>query len=310
VAAVVVIVFALPRAMPGDPLRFLDTGSQDAVTDVAVRDQLAAYYGLDRPLVGQFGHFLDRLGHGDLGVSISRRVPVSDLLRAHLPWTLLLVATAMIVSCLISYLVGLAAGWRRGRTLDRVVVAATSAVRAVPTYALASLLLLGLAVSWPVLPLGGARTPFARYASPLAELGDLARHLALPVTALAAALVGSQALLVRNTVVSTLGQDYMVLARAKGLPRRLLKHRHSGRNALLPFVTSVGLQTGFLVGGAIFVETVFAYPGMGALVLQAVTTRDYPVLEATFLALALVVLTLNLAVDLLYARLDPRARVG
>ncbi len=126
--------------------------------------------------------------------------------------------------------------------------------------------------------------------------------------ALASALVASQVLLVRNTMVSTLGQDYMVLARAKGLPPRLLKHRHAGRNALLPFVTSIGLQAGFLVGGAVFVETVFSYPGMGTLVLQAVTSRDYPVLEATFLVLALVTLTLNLVVDLLYGRLDPRAR--
>jgi len=307
VAAVVVLVFALPRAMPGDPLAFLRAENPESV-DPAVLDDLQAYYGLDRPLVGQLGHFLARLGHGDMGVSIGRRVPVRDLLRAHLPWTLLLIGSSLALSCVVSYLLGTAAGWRRGRALDRVVVVASSAVRAVPTYALAFLLLLGGAVTWRLLPLGGARTPFAHYASPVAEIADLARHLVLPVTALASALVASQVLLVRNTMVSTLGQDYMVLARAKGLPRRLLQHRHAGRNALLPFVTSVGLQAGFLVGGAVFVEAVFSYPGMGTLVLQAVAARDYPVLEATFLVLALVVLTLNLLVDLLYGRLDPRAR--
>jgi peptide/nickel transport system permease protein len=310
VAAVVVLVFALPRAMPGDPLSFLDADNPEAIGDAGVRNDLQAYYGLDRPLVGQFAHFLAHLGHGDMGVSIGRRVPVSDLLRAHLPWTLLLIGASLALSCVLTYLLGSAAGWRRGRPFDRIVVAASSAVRAVPTYALASLLLLGGAVTWPVLPLGGARTPFARYASPLAEIGDLARHLVLPVAALASALVASQVLLVRNSMVSTLGQDYMVLARAKGLPRRLLQHRHAGRNALLPFLTSVGLQAGFLVGGAVFVEAVFAYPGMGTLVLQAIASRDYPVLQATFLVLALVVVALNLIVDLLYGRLDPRARAG
>jgi peptide/nickel transport system permease protein len=307
-AAVVVVVFALPRAMPGDPLAAALEPGNPNLADPTVRAALESYYGLDRSLLDQFGHFLANLARGDLGVSIAQRVPVSSLIRSHLPWTLLLVGTALAVSSGISYLAGVGAAWRRGSARDKVLVVTSTTIRAVPSYALASILVVTFAVVWPVFPLGGATTPFANYSSPFDRLADIASHLALPLFALTASLFGRQLLLVRNTVVGTLGEDYMVLARAKGLPERLLRFRHAGRNALLPFVTLVGLQAGIAVGGAIFVESVFSYPGMGTLVLRAIEARDYPVLEGTFLVLALVVLTANVTVDLLYARLDPRAR--
>jgi peptide/nickel transport system permease protein len=306
VGAAVVVVVALPRAMPGDPLAAALEPSNPNLGDPAVRAALQSYYGLDRSLPDQFGHFLGNLAHGDLGVSIAQRVPVSSLIRSHLPCTLLLVGTALALASGLSYLAGVGAAWRRGTARDKALVVTSSTVRAVPSYALASVLLVTFAVVWPVFPLAGAVRPFADYASPLDRLADVASHLALPVTALTASLFGRQLLLVRNTVVGTLGEDYMVLARAKGLPERLVKFRHAGRNALLPFLTLVGLQAGIGVGGAIFVESVFAYPGMGTLVLRAIEARDYPVLEGTFLVLALVVLTANVLVDLLYARLDPR----
>ncbi len=292
--------------MPGDPIDALGGGGGRAgVNDPVIHAQLAAYYGLNRPLPAQFGHYLAQLARGDLGVSISQHVTVASLIAGRLPWTMLLMGTALLFSTLFSFFAGISAGWRRGRGRDRVLVGVTMGTSAVPVYAMASLLLIGLAVAWPVFPLGGAETPFAHYGSPLAVAGDVARHLALPATALTLSLVGSNFLLMRNGVVSALGQEYLVLARAKGLPERLLKRRHAGRNALLPFVTVLGTQLGFAVGGAIFVESVFAYPGMGSLILQAVQTRDYPVLDAALLVLALVVLTVNLAVDLLYRRLDP-----
>ena len=179
-------------------------------------------------------------------------------------------------------------------------------LRALPPYVIAALLLVGLAVLVPLFPLSGARTPFASYASPVSSVGDVLGHLVLPASALTLSLLSTRFLLVRNTMVAALGQDYMVLARAKGLSERLLKYRHGGRNALLPFVAAVGVEMGFAVGFAIFVESVFAYPGMGTLILRAVETRDYPVLEAAFLVLGAVVLVSNLVADLVAARLDPR----
>ena len=305
--AVVVVVFALPRAMPGDPLSALDDPDNSIyVTDPAVRDRVRAYYGLDKPLPEQFGAYVGRVAGGDLGYSIARKRPVASLLRAHLPWTLLLMGVSIALASLASFVTGVAATWRRGRLSDRSLMAGMTVAQAVPEYALATVLLIAFAVVLPTgLPLAGARTPFADHGA-VGEVLDVAKHLVLPAGALTLSLLGTKFLLVRNTMISALGADYMILARAKGLPDRLLKYRHAGRNALLPFLTVVGIQTGYAVGGAVFVESVFEYPGMGTLVLGAVEARDYPVLEATFLVLALVVLVVNLLLELVYARIDPR----
>ena len=305
--AVVVVVFTLPRAMPGDPLAALDDPDNSVyVTDPAVRDKVRAYYGLDEPIPQQFRHYVGRLGRGDLGFSIARKRPVASLLRAHLPWTLLLMGVSIVLASLLSFVAGVAATWRRGRMADRSLMTGMTVAQAVPEYAIAAVLLIAFAVVLPPhFPLAGARTPFADYGVVGGAL-DVAKHLVLPAGALTVSLLGSKFLLVLNTMISALGADYMVLARAKGLPDRLLKYRHAGRNALLPFLTVVGIQAGYAVGGAVFVESVFAYPGMGSLILQAVEARDYPVLEATFLVLALVVLVVNLLLELVYARIDPR----
>ena len=305
--AVVTVVFALPRAMPGDPLVALQDRSLTSPVAAETRSRLAAYYGLDRPLVAQYGHYLSQLAQGDFGWSISRNVPVGSLVAAHLPWTLLLLGTSFAVAGAVSFVAGVGAAWRRGGRLDRALVVAMTGLRALPPYVLAALLVVGLAVLVPVFPLAGAASPFATYASPVARVGDVARHLALPATALTLSLLSTRFLLVRNTMVSCLGQDYLVLARAKGLPERLLKYRHGGRNVLLPFVAAMGVEMGFAVGFAIFVESVFAYPGMGTLILRGVETRDYPALEAAFLVLAAVVLAANLAADFVSARLGPTA---
>lgn len=306
--AVVTVVFLLPRLLPGNPLDSLnDPSSGNFIYDPTLRAKLAAYYGFNRPLVSQYLSYLWGLAHGNLGWSISQNVPVSSLIASRLPWTLLLMGSALAVSSAVGFLAGVTAAWHRGGTRDRALIGSLSAARSIPEYAMASLLLVCFAVLLPVLPLGGAYTAFAHYSSPFAAVGDVARHLVLPLAALSVGLSGNHFLIVRNTVVATLGEDYMLLARAKGLPRRTLKYHHASRNAMLPFLTSVGIQTGFAVGGALFVETVFSYPGMGTLMNAAVTARDYPLLQGSFLVLSLVVLVVNLVVELTYSRVDPRA---
>jgi peptide/nickel transport system permease protein len=305
-AAVVVVVFALPRAMPGDPLSALnDPDNSVYINDQVVRTRVEAYYGLDKPLPVQFEHYVGRLAHGDFGFSIARKRPVASLLRDHLPWTLLLMGVSILLASLLSFMAGVAATWRRGRFSDRSLMTGMTVAQAIPEYALAAVLLIAFAVVLPIFPLAGARTPFADHGTVAAVL-DVANHLVLPAGALTLSLLGTKFLFVRNTMMSALGADYMVLARAKGLPDRLLKYRHAGRNALLPFLTLVGIQVGYAVGGAVFIESVFAYPGMGTLILDSVEARDYPVLEATFLVLAVVVLAVNLVLELVYARVDPR----
>ena len=305
--AVVTIVFSLPRGMPGDPIQArTDAAGPDAITDAATRARLLAYYQLDRPLLAQYRNYLGRIVHGDLGWSISRNEPVRDIIGQHLPWTLLLTGTALTVSSAISFAAGIGAAWRRGRARDILMVAAMTGARVLPAYVVATVLLLIFAVSFPVLPLAGAQTPFADYTNPIAAMFDIGRYLTLPATALALGQLGGKFLVVRNTTIGVLGQDYMLLARAKGLSERRLKYRHAGRNALLPFMTMLGLHVGFAVSGALFVETVFGYPGMGSLVLDAVKHVDYPLLEGCFLTLAGAVLLVNLGIELAYTRLDPR----
>lgn len=305
--AVVTLVFVLPRAIPGDPLQSLDDPDSGAfVEDTQTRERVAAYYGLDRPLPSQYGSYLSDLADGDLGWSISQKSPVSALIGRRLPWTLLLVGTSLALASLLSFLAGVTAAWRRGSLVDKALIVTLSGTRAIPEYAIASILLVCFAVFIPLFPMAGGQRAFARYPSAWAATSDVLRHLVLPMAALTIGLAANKFLIVRNTVISTLGEDYMLLARAKGLPRRMLKYRHSGRNALLPFLTALGVQTGFAVNASLFVETVFAYPGIGSLVGSAVTARDYPLLQGVFLMLALVVIAANLLVDLAYRLLDPR----
>lgn len=306
--AVVTVVFLLPRAIPGDPLQALDQpDSSTFVYDPLVRAKVAAYYGLDQPLPRQYASYLSGLAHGDLGWSISQNTPVSTLLGGRLPWTLLLMGGALALSAAIGFVAGISAAWHRGGAVDRSLIVSLSAARAVPAYATAVALLVGFAVFLPLFPLAGSQTPFARYPTPFDAVGDIVRHLVLPMTALTLGLVGNEFLVVRNTTISTLGQDYMLLARAKGLPRRLLKYRHAGRNVLLPFLTVLGVQAGLVVGASLLVESVFAYPGMGTLLSTAVGARDYPLLQGGFLLLAMVTLLANLVLELVYVRVDPRA---
>lgn len=304
---VVTVVFLLPRLLPGDPLQSLDDPDGGSfIYDQDTRARVAAYYGLDRPVADQYASYLSGLVRGDLGWSISQKTPVATLLLQRLPWTLLLMGSALLLSSVIGFVAGLSAAWHRGGKVDRGLIVVLSTTRAIPEYALATALIVAFAVLIPIFPLSGGQTAFAGYPSALDAIADIARHLVLPLVALTVGLVAHKFLIVRNSAIATLGSDYMVLARAKGLPRRVQMYRHSGRNVLLPFLAALGVQVGFAAGGALFIETVFAYPGMGTFISGAVISRDYPMLQGTFLVLALVVLLANLLIELVYGAVDPR----
>lgn len=301
--------FLIPRLMPGDPLlALLDPNSADFVYDEATRQQLAAYYGLDKPLGEQYLSYLGHLLRGNLGDSIFLKKPVAELIRVHLPWTLLLMIPGLLLASLISLLLGAHAGWVRGSWLDRGLLVTFLGLWNMPVFFLGLLLLLLFGVYWQIFPIAGAVTRFREYPSFSAWMGDVAYHLVLPFTALTLNMIGGRFLLMRNTMISVLGQEYMVVARAKGLPERALKYRHGMRNAILPFFTLFSTQMGLAVTGSVFIETLFAYPGMGRMMFEAVGNRDYPLLEGAFLIISLAVLLANLAADLLYVRLDPRVQ--
>lgn len=305
--AVLTLNFLLPRAMPGDPITALqDPDSTLYVSNDGTRAALEAYYGLDQPLHVQYGRYLSGLATGDLGWSIRQNRPVSDLIASRLPWTLALTLPAVLLAALISLVAGTHAGWKRGSTVDRTLIVLFATVRTVPAFFLGALLLLLFSVQLGWMPLAGAQTPFARYPDLWSALADIGHHWLLPVTVLTLEMLGGQFLLMRNSLITVLGEDFMVVARAKGLSQRRLKYQHAMRNAILPFATAFSMQLGMAVAGAIVVETLFAYPGMGLLTFQAASVRDYPVLQGVFLVASVSVLAANLAVDLLYARLDPR----
>ncbi len=307
--AILTLNFLLPRWLPGDPLAaLLDPESSDYVFNSQVRDALEAYYGLDRPLAKQYVDYLTGALTGDLGQSIRLNQPVGDVLRAHLPWTLLLTLTALSVSSLVGLWGGAEAAWRRNSPLDKTLVAASIIASNAPVFFTGMILIIifGVKLNW--LPLAGGRTPFAHYTSAWDAARDYGAHLMLPALTLTLALLGSKFLLVRNSMIGVLGEDYMFVARAKGLSTRRVKHRHALRNAILPFIHHLAAHASFALTGALFIETLFSYPGMGRLIFESVVARDYPVIQGVFLVVSVLVLGANLLADWLSYRLDPRIR--
>lgn len=303
---VLTINFFLPRVMPGDPLLALQDPSNPVfIYDPQVRANVLAYYGLDKPLLEQYFIYLQNIFTGQWGWSIALNAPVNELIRTHLPWTLLLMVTSTLLASLIALWLGTQSGWARGSKTDKGLLAAFLTLQNVPAFFIGVVLLaiFGLRLKW--FPLAGARTPFETYDA-LGTVLDIARHLFLPLVTLTLALIGSRYLLMRNSMLTVLGMDFVNVARAKGLPERDIKYRHAMRNAILPFFTVFALQMGGAVAGSVLIETLFAYPGIGSMLFSAVSVRDYPVMEGAFLVLTLAMLLANFLADVFYARLDPR----
>lgn len=307
-ALLVVVNFLLPRALPGDPLAALARGGGEdipvALTPEA-RAQLAAYYGLDRPLGEQFVRYLGDLARGDLGQSIHFQRPVADLMAARLPWSLLLGGSALVLATVLGSLAGVWVVWRRERRAAGLLTSALVFFGALPEFVVGLVLLVLLAVWWPVLPARGALSPFAACSGP-ACAPDAAAHLALPLATLVLTHVPGFFLVMRAAMLSERSRPYVQLARAKGLAERSVALRHAARNALVPLAALFAARAGFVVGGVVVVETLFAYPGIGQLAFEAVLARDYPVLQAVFLSAGAAVLLANALGDLAVARLDPR----
>ena len=293
--------FLLLRLLPGNPALAV------ANPNMTKHEQplLLSQYGLDQPLIVQYGKYLWQLLHGNLGISFTQQVPVSSVLLARLPWTLLLTGSALAVTIVLGVPLGVLAATRRGRVVDRLVQLGSVVGQSlfVPSVGIFLLFFFGLWLR--LLPIGGAYSPGASGAG---WYGNVLAHLVLPCLSLMLLQIGSYVLTLRASLIDALGEDYCELARAKGLPNRTVVWKHALRNALLPTTTLVGLQLGFLVGGAVLTETIFAYPGIGRGIYEAVTQLDYPVLQGAFVLLAATVVVASMLTDLLYGLLDPRVR--
>jgi peptide/nickel transport system permease protein len=300
--------FALPRLMPGDPIALLLGQDAALLPQEAIQESLARF-GLNQSLPEQYLRYLANLLRGDLGFSYQWRQPVAELLLERLPWTALLVGVSLIASSLIGTAAGMAAAWRRGRRMDTASLTTFVFLESIPAFWLGLVLLVVFAAQSDWLPIFGAVSRTDQLTG-LDYLLDVGRHLVLPATTLTVASVGGMFLVARSAFLTVVAEDYILVARAKGLTERAIATRHGLPGAALPIVTTMLLRLGFLVGGATVVETVFSYPGLGRLIYQATLRRDFPVVQGTFLLLAVTVVAANFVADVLYPVLDPRVRDG
>jgi peptide/nickel transport system permease protein len=303
--AVVTFNFLLFRVLPGDPIQLYARSGH--LTPQAAA-QLRRLFGLDKPMLAQFGIYLKDLAHGNLGFSLTYRRPVADIVIQRLANTILLVGAATVLVVGIGILLGAVSASRRGSRVDSGTVFGSLVLWSMPTFWVGLLMVFAFGVWWKVLPISGISSAGATYSSPLGAPLDVARHLVLPTLTLALVDIGQFVLITRSSLIDVLTEDFITTAKAKGMPRRRVVWRHGMRNAMLPVVTASVLYVGLVVGGAIQVETVFSWPGMGELTYDAVLRRDYPVLEACFLLFAVTVIVANFLSDLLYLWLDPRVR--
>jgi len=293
---VLAIGFLLMQVVPTDPaiVRAGPTATAEVVA------QIRAELGLNRPIPVQFGLYLVRLAHGDLGVSIINNIPVSEELGRTMGPTLELMLASLIWSIPLGILMGTLAAITRGRWPDRLIMAFSVAGVSVPVFFVGMILIWLVGFQWDLLPFTGR-------GGPLWTLAGIA-SVTLPALTLGAVFVGPVARMTRTAVLDTLRLDHVRTARAKGLREFTVITRHALRNAMVPIVTLIGLQVGFLLGGAVVTETIFSWPGVGRLAVGAITSSDFPMAQGTILVLAGGFILINLVVDLLYAVLDPKVR--
>ncbi|ODT66463.1 MAG: peptide ABC transporter permease [Pelagibacterium sp. SCN 63-23] len=299
--------FFLPRLAPGDPINALlgadvvETMTEEQVAEVAME------LGIHEPLHIQFWHYLTGIFTGDLGTSIKLGMPVWDALIQKLPWTLLLMGLALVISTLIGTVLGVMSAWKRGEIADIATMGAVLFVGSLPPFWLAMMLIILFSTTLGWLPSYGAYkigTSFPNWN----WFQGVGLRLVMPVAGLAIVQITSVLLIARSSMQMALDQDYVMFARAKGVSERGIFFKHAFRNALLPLYTHTMMGLGALLGGSLIIETVFSYPGLGSLIVQGVNSRDYPLLQGLFVVTTIAIIAANFITDLLYPLIDPRTR--
>lgn len=319
-AVVIVFNFFLFRILPGDPVKLLFRNPR--LTREA-QELIRVQFGLDKPvwlnterlqagdlgsaLDSQFTAYIRNLFQGNLGISFVNRQNVNDILSERVGRTVLLVFTGEVFAILLGMVVGMIAAWKRGTWIDAAALLIGLTTWALPTFFLGIILLI---LARGYLPTGGMVTPGLAQEGTLEYWMDVGRHLLLPTVTLALVSASGYMLIMRSSVVEVLSEDYILTAKAKGLRNGQILRDHALKNAMLPMVTIIALNLGYVVGGAIQVETVFSWPGIGRLIYDSVAKQDYPVLQGAFLLLAVSVILANLITDILYSVLDPRVKAS
>ena len=308
IGMIVLLNFVLFRMMPGSPERML-LGRLPGVT-LEVLQGTRERWGLDKPVFpDQFVAYVGATLQGDLGFSYTENgATVLEVLLSRLGPTLLLFGLGEVLAIVIGLVLGAYSGWKRGGLVDHVGNAISLFLYSTPYFLLGMALLITFASGLRWFPTSGMVAPGVRYADVFEHFWDIGRHLVLPLATVALGLVGQYAILMRSSIMDTLTEDYVGTARAKGLTEGRILRSHALPNALLPTVSLVAINLGYVVAGAITVEVVFNWPGLGTLTVEALSKRDYPVLQGVFLMLSVTVVVANLIADLVYGLLDPRVR--
>ena len=302
--SVVTILFLMFRLMPGNPL----ASYINETLNEEQQQELIRSFGLDRSLWEQYVIYLANLLRGELGLSFHQRTPVIDIVFGVLPNTLALTFAGVLLAYAFGVTVGAYLAWKRGTWIEGVAIPVVLATRAAPELWVGMVLLAVFSFSLGWLPAGGANSAGAFYGSEFARMTslDFLRHLALPAITMALYLQGLPLLLMRSTMLDVMHEEFITMARMKGFSQWRIVIRHAARNAMLPVVTAFALGLGATISNNVVIEVVFSWPGLGRLLVQAVSTSDYPLAQGAFLLIAMVLIAMNLVADLLYTLLDPR----
>ena len=301
--------FLIPRLMPGDPVDALFASAQGRMPLETLQAYKEMLGFVDGPLWIQYLQYMKSIFTWDLGPTIMLfPLPVTELLAIKLPWTLGLAGMSTIICVMIGLIIGTFAAYNRGSFTDRFIPAIAAFMGAMPQPVTALFLFFILALSWKLFPLSYGANPDLNPSWTLEYVSSVLHHAVLPILCMVIGGIGAWIFNMRNAMINVLGEDYITMARAKGLSNRRVMTHYAARNALLPVVTAVSMQIGFVMAGAIFIETVFNYPGVGLLLFKALAARDYPTMQACFLMIVVFVLVFNFIADLLNLWLDPRLR--
>ena len=302
---VLVFNFILFRVLPGDPLAMMMRNPRATPETIESIRQL---YGLGEPWYIQLGTYFKNMISGDFGTSFVFKAPVTEVVGSRIIPTLILVGIAELIAIVTGIMIGILAAWKRGTRLDVGTLGFALITYSVPTFWLGMIMLVVFCVGLHLFPTSGMFTPGKSFPTAGAMLADLFRHMVLPVITMSLVLIGEYALTMRNTLIDVLSEDYITTARAKGFKERYVLMKHALPNAMLPMITIVAINIGFIVAGAIQIETIFSWPGLGRLMYEALSARDYPLLQGIFLLVTVCVVLANVLADITYSYIDPRVK--
>ncbi len=302
---VLVFNYFLFRILPGDVVSMLSRSSKitpDMIENIRIS------YGLDLPWYQQFGIYLKDLFTGNLGTSFMYKKPVIEVIGAKILPTIILLGVAEIIAIILGILFGVISAWKRGKAVDTGLLTTSLLLYSMPVFWFGMILVLVFSATLHLLPTGGMVTPGHLFADSWARTADIAKHMIMPVICMSLAVLGEYAITMRSTMIDVLQEDYITTAKAKGFDDNYVLRKHALPNAMLPMITIIAINLSLIVGGAIQIETVFSWPGLGNLMYTALNNRDYPLLQGLFLIVTISVIVANVLADLLYELVDPRVK--